>query len=612
MRIGKKKTGIVIMIFLFLLLIFTRFVNLGWGLPYPMHPDERNMVAAIVQLSCEPGSGECLHPHFFAYGQFPLYLTYFLIKGMYGIEGLLEKAILYTDAALTLRFIAALSAVGTAILIFLMFKKLIPKKVQNNLQILVPAALLIIFIPGLIQFAHYGTTESILMFLSTVLLYMSMLRFEKQMRLAQYASYSAIVCGVAIATKISALPFLAIPAITIIATLPFYLHPRRFRSHLVSNIRSFILLILSGVSIAALTTVFAIALSPYNIIELQDFLSSMDYESAVGFGTYKAFYTRQFEMTTPFLFQFSHILPFVLGLPFFLLSVAGFLFLSWKRPEYNLLRLIFLLLFIPQAVVYAKWTRFVSPAFPMLVLFGLLFLYYFYAAVQSRKVFSGRATKILLSVVVFLTLLPGIAFLRVYMAPDPRYQASEWMYANMNDGSRILAETANVVDLPILPEDTVVGVDVPAKSFQNISFDSYNLDENLFLQEEFEYHIQQADYIIVPTRRVFANHTCEWPDTEAYSNQKPLLRIHQYIPLPDPINPPTDRCAWLESKYPRLNEYYRKLFSGELGFEPVAEFSSYPAIEIAGATLIAFPDEKAEETWTVFDHPVVRIFKRVQ
>ena len=42
----------------------------------------------------------------------------------------------------------------------------------------------------------------------------------------------------------------------------------------------------------------------------------------------------------------------------------------------------------------------------------------------------------------------------------------------------------------------------------------------------------------------------------------------------------------------------------------VAEFTSYPEISFFGTTLIDFPDENAEETWTVFDHPVIRIYKK--
>ena len=57
---------------------------------------------------------------------------------------------------------------------------------------------------------------------------------------------------------------------------------------------------------------------------------------------------------------------------------------------------------------------------------------------------------------------------------------------------------------------------------------------------------------------------------------------------------------WKRLKGSNFNEYYEKLFSGELGFSKVAEFSS------------GQNDEAAEETFTVFDHPVIRIFKKVK
>ena len=71
-----------------------------------------------------------------------------------------------------------------------------------------------------------------------------------------------------------------------------------------------------------------------------------------------------------------------------------------------------------------------------------------------------------------------------------------------------------------------------------------------------------------------------------------------------------DRCAKLEYKYPQLVEYYRKLFSGKLGFKKVAEFASFPQIELLGQQFVVFPDETAEESYSAFDHPVIRIYQR--
>jgi hypothetical protein len=69
-------------------------------------------------------------------------------------------------------------------------------------------------------------------------------------------------------------------------------------------------------------------------------------------------------------------------------------------------------------------------------------------------------------------------------------------------------------------------------------------------------------------------------------------RLYSTIPL-DPIN------------YPFTARYYADLFGGNLGFKEAARFSSPPGI---ASWLIC--DDKAEETFQVFDHPTVRIFVR--
>ena len=142
-----------------------------------------------------------------------------------------------------------------------------------------------------------------------------------------------------------------------------------------------------------------------------------------------------------------------------------------------------------------------------------------------------------------------------------------------------------------------------------------------------EEHLAKADYIFIPSRRIFANHYCL--DSLSFrGSPSQLLGINSeteksseaYL-RPDKIgsrflalarnDTSGDRCKYLRKRYPLLNDYYDKLFSGELGFEKAAEFSSFPKIQFLGKTILELPDENAEETWTVFDHPVIRIYKRI-
>src|SRR3990170_7291423 len=105
-------------------LLYSRFVNLSWGLPYPMHPDERNMANSIQQLKCELRItnyelriNECMNPHFFAYGQFPLYLGYGIVMILKFFDGDLGMPISFEEAVLSLRVISAIASIINVIIL---------------------------------------------------------------------------------------------------------------------------------------------------------------------------------------------------------------------------------------------------------------------------------------------------------------------------------------------------------------------------------------------------------------------------------------------------------------------------------------------------------------
>ena len=488
------------------LLIYSRFVNLGWGLPYGFHPDERNMAIAIQQLNWQ----EKFNPHFFAYGQFPLYLGY--------VISLLTKF----GATLSLRVISAIASVLT---FFVIFKTIMvyEKKIPFPEKILI--ALVVIFSPYAIQFAHFGTTESLLMLFYSLIIYYSLKR---------NIFFLAICAGLAMATKVSSAIFLVLPIIIIL------------KSSLQKKI-----------TLVGATVIFFVLFSPHNFFNWQDFFGSMAYESDVALGKMIVFYTGQFVDSIPILFQFEKIFPYTLGFFQLVLFLLGFVFLSWKDKKINLLRLAFLIYFIPNAFIFAKWTRFMAPVFPVMTVFSILFahrviLSWSLDRAKRKLRFTGSlVVALLLLGVTGATIWPGIKYLSVYQKPDTRIAASDWIYKNIPENSYILSETANVVDIP-------VGGD---KNYQVISFNFYELDNDPTLQVELKNHLAEANYIFVPSRRIFANH-------------------------------PKD-------KYPILNKYYEDLNSGSLGFKKVAEFST------------GLKDEGAEETWTVFDHPKIRIYKRI-
>ena len=560
-------------VFILAILLYTRITNLSWGLPLPFHPDERNMAVAIQNLSCQLLGDNfdlrnCFNPQFFAYGQFPLYVSYFIVQVIHFFSNTFGQAVTSVEATWSLRLLSVINSV----LLFIVSIKIginLYKKDRDTQRFLlfIVLSLLVIYSPALIQFSHFGTTETILMFCYLAITLFS-LSFINNRFNAISLLFIGLIIGIAVATKVSSVIFLALPAFSI-----FYGSINRdifkFMRSLILNLS--LLVIFSGL--------FSVLLSPQNVISSESFLSSMGYESDVALGKYIPFYSRQFIESMPVVFQVTRVFPYALGLPVFLLAILGFIFLP-RTKEINILRLAFLIYFLPSSFIFAKWTRFMAPVFPILVLFAAIFIYEVYKKVRSNNVLSAM----LIIMLVTASTVPGLAYLSVYNNKDVRLVASEWMNKNLPQNSLILSETANVVDIPI-PDNQA-----DKKNFKVISFNFYDLDENEELQGELSEYLESADYVLIPSRRVFANYTC----------LKDNLKIGYFKTL----------CEKLNKEYPIINGYYKNLFKGSGSFEKIKEFTSYPTFSLFGKELFSFNDELAEEGWTVFDHPVIRLYKR--
>lgn len=514
---SSKKTHFLFF-FLFFLTLFTRFWGLNWSDGFAFHPDENNMVSAVLRLTPKN-----FNPKFFAYGQFPLYLTFFTTPQHNAF-----------NINLTLRFWSAFFSF-TSVFVFY----LIGKKILTSRKLAFIFSLLIIFTPGLIQLAHFGTTESILILIFAVNIYLSFLIFDNP----KYKNlfFAAITSGIGIASKISALIFLT----------PFCL---TFLFLLLKNHKKFSDLIFKFSFLIFVTFIFSLIFSPFNLINYQEFISSMKYEIGVANGSISVFYTRQFIGTLPYLFQFEKIFPYTNGIFTFIFSFIGFFFIIksiLKKPAYwqtghktnhYLLITLFssLIYFLYQGQLFTKWTRFMSPVFFIAPLLSLFF-------------FKKIKNKFIQNIFIFLAILPGIYFfISAYFLPDTRVQATNWINQNISVGSQVLSEGGNAVDIPIF--DSKINV---------TNFDFYTLDRNQ-TGDNLTKIINQSKYIFIPSRRVFKNQS--------------------------------------NSLFPLSADYYKKLFSGEIGFYQIKTFSK--------SNSLFLNSENAEETWSVFDNPTIRIFKK--
>jgi hypothetical protein len=378
--------------------------------------------------------------------------------------------------------------------------------------------LFIIFNPGLIQIAHFGTTESILTFVLVFNIYIAFLLKEK-IKL-QYLFWSALITGIGIGSKITAVIFI----LPIIFSLKFNL------------LFTFYYLLITGL--------FSLLFTPYYLINFSEFISSMNYETGVATGKIKVFYTNQFLHTIPYLFQFKRIFPYVSGLPIFILSIFGFLSLFKKKvfnSNYFLLLFPCLIYFVYFGQLYTKWVRFMAPVFFVFPFLAVLFL----RQIKSAKWFYFLS---------FLSIIPGILFINLYFHPDIRLQASTWIDQNIDAQKMILSEAGNVVDIPLKTK----------KHFRIINFSFYDLENSQNNQIQLQEYLSQSDYIFVPSRRVFKNQ--------------------------------------IGKEFPLSTQYYRDLFSGNAGFKPLISFKTL--------NYFFLDPENAEETWTVFDNPKIRIYQK--
>ena len=312
--------------------------------------------------------------------------------------------------------------------------------------------------------------------------------------------------------------------------------------------------------------VFYFLFMPYAFIENTMFISDIKAQLAMNSNPYIFPYTLQYVGTIPYLYYLKNIFLWGLGPIISVLSIIG-LWLMPKRK--NILFFIFYLfyfLIIGRSAV--KFMRYMIPLYPM---FALLAGYGLYQLHKHYKLLSY--------VLITGLLLWTFIFLNIYLVPHTRIAATDWIIKNIPKGSTLAVEHW---------DDRI-----PLYGGENYNFEELTLydqpdDENKW--QILNKKLQKSDYIIIASNRLYV----------------PLQRL--------------SGCKKFKSCYPKTAEYYKKLFSGKLGFKKIAEFSVYPKLEIAWPSKLQrsgrnwkleIRDDVADESFTVYDHPKIMIFKNI-
>jgi len=395
-----------------------------------------------------------------------------------------------------------------------------------------------------IQTAHFSTTENLLTLLVALITSLSLTFYEKPS--LKKSLVLGVILGIAVATKTTGASFGIVPFIAL--SLLFV----KRKLNISMAFLNFILLALTAFLIFTL-------FSPFTFLNFSKFMESMHYENSVVLGTNPVVYTLQFLHTPSYLFQLMNLF-WQMGIFAFFAIVGTLLTIYLEFKKKHFLFLIFIsfpiLYFLYIGSWYTKFNRYMVPIFPFIILCGanLLFLLY-----KRYK----RVGQIVIAGVILMSGLYAVAFLSIYNREQTRISTSKWIYSHVPPNSFILSEHWDDGQ-PIPLNEGSPG------SYRTLPLTIYDQDNDAKVTYYAEY-LSQADYLTINSRRLYGT----------------LLH------LPD--------------KYPLTKRYYELLFAEKLGYQKVAEFSSYP--QLFG---IYLNDDSSEESFQVYDHPKTFIFKNTK
>ncbi len=589
-----------------------RFYGLVWDGGYLFHPDERKILLVASELRLPSNVLEFfstespLNPKFFAYGSFPIYLlrllSVFAPKPALSVPWRED----FVGMMLVGRALSALFDLGTIVLTFLLARRL-----YDATTGLLAAACLALTVLH-IQLAHFYAVDTLLTMLVVATMYFAA-RFA-QTRARRDAFAMGVAFGLAMATKVSALP-LVVPIVVAIVRAnadtetrgqgdkekivhPVSLSPHLLVSRIWQNIWNTRHELIRILTVALATFVVT---QPYALLDPLRYLGQVGTESLVARGWLDYPYTRQYADTLPYVYPIAQSSVWGTGLPlgmFAWLGSALFAWRWWRTREWRdgLILAWALVYFAIVGGQYAKHLRYLLPLLPFLFVMAAS---NFRFQISDCRFYALRIThyalriayyvlRIAYSVILVATFVYALAFVSIYTREHPWLTISRWMYANIPARATIAVEHwDDVLPVPMRFGDVARA----PGDYTLLTLPMYDADDATKLETMLNV-LHDADYIVLATQRLAV----------------PITR--------------------LAARYPLSSRYYRALFDGQLGFELVASATNGIALDgvvIADerfdglAPPLFTPSDAlvwnwgyADESFTVYDHPLPLVFKKTR
>ena len=574
--------------------------NVNWDGGIGAHPDEKENACIYAPAIGWPSSiDEFRNPRrsplnplwdpenarrrSYAYGHFPLYLGILtgellnelarpaeLLPLPDRIIGLKEQANTACDGATFAgRLLMALLDTLTIFLLFLVGRRLYGAAAG------LLAAALYAFTAQAVQLSHFFAMDPSSTTFAVLAVYGGVLMVQE--RSWRGVLFAGVGAGLAISTKFSMLPILAVPVMAALVVLwrTYYGPQHALEEERDSSGRSDAGRMLAGAP-AALLLAFAAFLvtSPYAVLDWVNFIqSTLVVQGRMVRGITDIPFTRQYRNTAPYLYFIEQQVVWGMGWPLGLMAAAGSV---WALGKALLLRakpgeLIVWVWLAPYfgitGAFLAKFNRYMSPVLPFVLLFaaGLVIWLWQLGGRRQLRLAARVPAALLFIVAVGGGLFWSLAYVNgVYAHEHTWITASRWVYANAPSGSVILWEGWDDPLPKSIPGEPDMNME--SHGLRHIDWLPYE-EDTLEKQDILRQKLQEADYVIYSSKRIY------------------------------------DSVDQLPERYPMTIRYYELMFGEELGFVHAADFTSPP--RLLGR---AFPDQDADESWSLYDHPRVSIF----
>lgn len=479
-------------------------------------------------------------PGFYSYGSFPSYIYRLVADFLSQLTG--ENYVTYSNLLVVGRSTSAFIGTISVILFYFLLRKFF----SNYFALL--GMLFMSTGMYLIQTSHFATTESLMLLYTILILYSTINLIQK--RNAFWAIILGFVFGISLGTKITSISYLLI-----ILSGYFLLIIKNFKIRLLNIIKLGALTLFSTICLLFLTW-------PWLFLNFDKFLEASKYEIGVINGSLNVPYTMQYIGSLNYFYEFKNLSFWSLNFPILFLSAFGLIMMlkNFGKKNYLLLVLFpyFIFYFLVIGQNFAKFNRYMIPIIPIFITFSIYALNYIYAYFKDKNIRTFYYF-VSIFILVITQIAFGFSYMSIYFTEQTRIKTSKWIYNNVPTEAKLLTEHWDD-GLPI----PIKGYTSNYQSYELKMYDQDNEAKTLELVEK----LSSSDYLILSSRKLWTT----------------LIK--------------------LENKYPVTSRYYKKLFSGELGYNVEYTGRSYPKIGI-----MELNDNWADESFQDYDHPETYVFK---